>query len=528
VSWFGGPSFTGPLAEFLSAGSILPGEEPGYQLCKTIYVFHPLGAKMVDAPIKMAMSQPREINISLPSEERLIEAFQEQWERDYMDTYIAQLAGTARTYGIATMAMIIEGMDSKSPMPLDKLYDKNIAFSVFDPLNTAGSLVLNQNPNAIDFMKVNDVTVQGQTYSRDRCVVFMNERPIYIEYTTSAFGFVGRSVYQRVVYPLQAFLWCMKTDMMVARKAGLLVAKMKPAGSVIDNAMAILFGQKRALLQAAEVDNVLGITPEEDVESLDLTNLEPAYALARKNILETIAAGDDMPAKILNQETFAEGFGEGTEDAKYVAGYIERLQKWMKPAYAYCDKVTQHRAWNPDFFESIKAKDPEYARMDYNTALKKWQNAFRAKHPSLIREPESELIKVDEARLKAIVEVIEILAPILDPANRITLIQWACDNVNEFQQIIQSTLDLDYDILEQYELEKAESGATEDVGVEGDMPKPPKPSSRTDTVVKLIGARRDERLAENLNRGLVAHTQRLGDLDRRVDAILRSVKSVRR
>src|SRR5580692_3692570 len=127
-SWFGGAAFNGPLAEFLASGGILPGEEPGYQLCKTIYVYHPLGAKMVDAPIKMAMSQPREINIPLPSEERLREAFQEQWEADSMDTYIAQLAGTSRTYGIGSMAMIIEGMDSKSPMPLDKLYEKNISF----------------------------------------------------------------------------------------------------------------------------------------------------------------------------------------------------------------------------------------------------------------------------------------------------------------------------------------------------------------------------------------------------------------
>jgi hypothetical protein len=169
--------------------------------------------------------------------------------------------------------------------------------------------------------------------------------------------------------------------------------------------------------------------------------------------------------------------------------------------------------------------------MDYNTALKKWQNAFKAAHPSLIREPESELIKVDEVKLKSIVEVVEILAPLVDPANRITLIQWACDNVNEFQHIISATLDLDYDILEQYELEKAESGATDDPGVEGEEPKPPSPNGRSDSVnrvVQLIQSRRNDRLSENLNRGLQNHTQRLGDLDRRVDAILRSVASARR
>jgi hypothetical protein len=521
MSFLGVPSISGPLAEFLQAGELLPGSEPGYQLCKTIYVFHPLGAKMVDAPIKMAMSQPREITIPLPSEERLREAFVEQWERDYMDTYIAQLAGTSRTYGIGSMAMIIDGMKSDEALPLDTLYKRDISFSIFDPLNTAGSLVLNQNPNAIDFMKVKDITVQGQTYSRDRTVVFMNERPIYIEYTNSAFGFVGRSVYQRVLYPLQAFLFCMKTDMMIARKAGVIIAKMKPAGSIIDSAMGILFGQKRSLLKEAEVDNVLGITPEEDIMSLDLTNMDGPYSLARKNILETIAAGDDMPAKLLNQETFAEGFGEGVEDSKYIAGYIERLQKWMRPAYLYADKITQHRAWNPDFFESIKAKDAEYAGMNYNTALKQWQNSFRAKHPSLIREPDSELIKVDEARLKGVVEVIEILAPILDPANRITLIQWACDNVNEFSVLVQAQLDLDFDILEQYELEKAESGGEDDAGVEGEEPKPPSPNRSDDSRVAGVveGVKNRRR-----NREVSDHVRRLDDVEVRVANIVSTVK----
>ena len=64
-------------------------------------------------------------------------------------------------------------------------------FNCFDPLNTAGSLVLNQNPNEIDFQKVKGIIVNGRAYHRTRTVVIMNEDPIYISFTGSAFGVIG-------------------------------------------------------------------------------------------------------------------------------------------------------------------------------------------------------------------------------------------------------------------------------------------------------------------------------------------------
>ncbi|WP_245168482.1 hypothetical protein [Enterobacter roggenkampii] len=42
-----------------------------------------------------------------------------------------------------------------------------------------------------------------------------------------------------------------------------------------------------------------------------------------------MAAAADMPAIILNSETFAQGFGEGTEDARAVAVYIDNIREWL-------------------------------------------------------------------------------------------------------------------------------------------------------------------------------------------------------
>jgi hypothetical protein len=61
-----------------------------------------------------------------------------------------------------------------------------------------------------------------------------------------------------------------------------------------------------------------------------------------------------MPAKILEEETFAEGFGEGTEDAKYIARFINRFRVSMNPRYQFFDKIVQYRAWNKDFYKTIQ------------------------------------------------------------------------------------------------------------------------------------------------------------------------------
>ena len=117
----------------------------------------------------------------------------------------------------------------------------------------------------------------------------MNEEPIYIHYTSSAFGFVGRSVYQRALFPLKSFIQSMITDDMVTRKAGVLIAKIKPAGSIIDKTMAAMTGLKRNILKDAETNNVISIGQDDSVEAINMQNTDTAMTVARKNLLENIA-----------------------------------------------------------------------------------------------------------------------------------------------------------------------------------------------------------------------------------------------
>lgn len=435
----------------LEGNDIQPGDQASYELCKQIYLYHPLGAKMVDGPINIAQSQQREITIQDGPEDDIKKAFTDEWKAIGADNLIFNLMVLSRIYGIGTVVLLAEGVPANQPIDRTEMANLKITFNVLDPLNTAGSLVLNQEPNSMSFMKAGPVTVQGTQYHRSRTCVIMHGEPIYISYTSSAFGFVGRSVYQRALYPMRSFIESMRTDDLVVRKAGVLVAMMKQAGSAVDRVMQGIAALKRNMLKEAETTNVISIGHEEKVESLNLNNTDTAMKQGRTNILENIAVAADMPAKLLNSETFAEGFGEGTEDAKMLARFIEGVREEMGPAYSFFDEIVMQRAWTPEFFEIMQRKYPdEYAGMGYLQAFMRWRNSFVATWPNLLIEPDSELVKVDKIRNEAVLSFVSVAAPMMDPENKAKLIEWAQDNFNEQKNLFPIPLVLDIDALRNY------------------------------------------------------------------------------
>lgn len=446
-----GANLGNALQTLLMCDDLMPGDDVSYQTAKNIYLWHPLGARMAESPIKMAQSQEREIAIPGTPEEMLRDAFLEQWEKDDADGHIANLYKTARIYGIASLGMLAEGVPSNDPIdPFDLPY-LEIGFNLFDPLNTAGSLVLNQNPNDIDFQKYSGIAVSGVPYHRSRTITHLNEKPIYISYTNSAFGFVGRSVYQRALFPLKSYINALVTDDMVTRKAGVMIAKLKAPGSIIDNIMATMAGVKRQLLKEAQTNNVISVDVEEAIETLNMQNIDGAYGQARRNIIENIATAADMPAQLLTQDSLSAEFHEGTEDAKRIAGYIEGVRKEMKPGYSYFDRIIQHRAWNEDFYKTVQDKYPEqYGDMSYKRAFLQWSNAFRVTWPSLITEPESEAIKVEEQKFKAVLGAAEVMLPMVDPENATRTMMWMQDCFNEAKGLFPHPLDLDFDALREH------------------------------------------------------------------------------
>ena len=455
-----GTTFLGSLLnQILVADDIVPGDDVSYSLCKAIFIGHPLGSKMAESPVRLAQSQEREISVPGAPEEECIEAFQKAWEELEFSRVILNLVTQARIYGIASVGLLDSdnNSDANTALKLEDLWKQDISFNVFDPLNTAGSLVTNQDPNSRLFQKWGDIVVNGLTYHRSRTMTFMNEESLYIAYTPSSFGFVGRSVYQRALYPMKSFLQTMITDDMVTRKAGLIIARMDQAGSIIDRTMMNMFGVKRNMLKEAQTNNVLSIGTGESIESINLRNVNDSMTASRENIIKNIATAADMPAKLLTQESFVEGFGEGTQDAYAVAQYTDRLRIEMRPTYRWADRICMRRAWSPEFYEGIQNKYPDtYGKVSYEVAFQKWSNAFKAVWPSLIKEEPSEAINIEKIKFEAVIAYVQVMQPLFDPENKARLIQWAVDQVNVNDKMFSETLLFDRDDFADYTAEQAE------------------------------------------------------------------------
>jgi len=244
----------------------------------------------------------------------------------------------------------------------------------------------------------------------------------------------------------------MVTDDLVSMKAGLIVTKLKPSGSVVNRVMQGGAGIKRSYLQQSVTGNVLSVDIEESIESIDLNNTNTAMTVARDNIIANVATSTDVPALLLKDEAFTQGFGEGSEDAKAIVQYLEGIREDMAPLYAFFDKIVQHRAWNKGFFETLKELDPDtYGKMSYEQAFYMWQEEFKAEWDSLIEEPMSEKVKTEEVKLRGIIEMARTLLPVVDPDNKARIVEWMTDNINEMQDTFKSQLNIDFETLADYE-----------------------------------------------------------------------------
>lgn len=460
-----GSGLTTPLLDILMADNIQVGSDLGYQLCKQLYLHHPLGSKIVDLPIVKALSKPRKLSVPNSPEDLVVKAFVDEWNALKVDSIIANIARQARIYGFGSAIMGVddEGVETDQktkttePLPLEQLYKLNIFFNVLDPLNTAGSVILSQDANSVDFQRIDAITCQGKPYHHSRVCTFMNERPIYLSYTQSSYGYVGRSVFTRSLFPMKSYIRSMITDDSVATKAGLLVMKTKKAGTIVNKTMLAISEFKRTVLKGAATGNVLDMGTDDSVETLNMTNVNQAMDASRKNILENIAAAAGLPAKLLSNETFATGFGEGAEDAKEIAEYIDWFRNELQPLYDFFDQIVMYRAWNPEFYATIQAQYPvSYGAVTWQSAFNSWKKSFCAEWENLLKEPDSELIKVEKEKFSAITDLIGAVYDKLDPDNKANILKWAESNLNNNKLLFPNPLELNPQLLIDYSIEQQE------------------------------------------------------------------------
>lgn len=448
-----GSTLPSGLMDILGADQIVPGSQPSYQLCKQIWALHPLAGKIVEKPISLALGQKRKINVPCAVEDRLVKAFEREWKKIRATRYIRDLAHVSRTYGVGALVYGAEGIPTDQPIPGATLFKiPDLYVNILDPLNTAGSMVTNQNPNAPDYQKQwMEITAAGQPYHKSRTITLFNGTPIYLDYQGSSFSFSGRSVFLRALFPLKSFIQTMIVNDMVSLKAGLLIAKMEQGGSVISKVSAKVSGWKRSLLKEGRTDNVLTVGVNESIESIDLTNTATAMETARDNIISDCAAATDTPAILLKDESFAKGLASGDQDMLAVVQHIDNIREELEPAHEFFDRIVMHRAWNPEFYAALQEEIPELKGKTYEAWFFEVRDLFVAEWPSLLEEPKFEIVKRNAEKLKAMTEVLKALLPALDPANKAFLVDWFVQAINDMPEIFSGSMQFDPELLANYE-----------------------------------------------------------------------------
>ena len=451
------------------------GSTLSYQLCKELYLKHPLGAKLVDLPIDKGLMTKREILIQDAPPE-VIEQFEKTWKNLKANRAIEMAVRNSRIYGTGSIAIVFKDPEIKpsANMRWELCQNQQFAFNALDPLNTSGTGVLTQNPTDYDFQEIHGVMVSGVNYHHSRTFQVVNECPVYLSWTASAFGFTGRSVYTRAIYPLKSFISTMIADDMVAQKVGVMIQKTEKSGSVIDGLMQKIGAIKRSFLKIASTGNVLEVGLKDSIETLNMTGIDSALNAVRKNILENIASSDKMPALLMLSETFATGFGEGSEDAKQISAYLDNFREKHAPLYDWMDKVVRKTAWTPEFYATIQARYPaEYGNKPYFVAIKQWHDNFSYEWESLIKEPESEAVNVESVKFKAVTDLMGIVFDKLDPANQSAFLKFCESNLNESTKLFPNKLELDFDAYEQHQQEQqAQAEQAQQMEQQAQQPQP--------------------------------------------------------
>lgn len=446
-----GNNLSSELMEILKAEEIQPGSDTSYKVCKLLWMYHPLGGKLVEKPITMALCKPRTYNVETDPDERVVRQFSEVWERMQISEKVRDLYFLSRCYGASAIGVGTESVSSDNPLPTFGLREDDVFINVWDPLNTAGSMVTSQDPNSPEFQKAKQtLSISNRNWHSSRTRKVFQGTPVYLEFQSSSFGFTGRSVFQRVLYSMKSYVNTMITSNLVSKKAGVLVAKTAQNGSVLSGVMAAASGRKRDIIKESETGGVISVGATDSIESLNMQNIDGAMQRSRDDIVTDISAGSDVPAIIIKEEAFTQGFGEGTEDSKAISQFVDSKRQEINPVMTYFEHIVQYIAWNEDFYNALKNDHPEIITEDYQTTFYRWRREFRATWQELVEESPDKRRESDSKVIQQATALYTALAQKLDPENHAVVAEWLASIVNSTETYGDTPLIIDHEALSNY------------------------------------------------------------------------------
>jgi hypothetical protein len=246
---------------------------------------------------------------------------------------------------------------------------------------------------------------------------------------------------------LAAFLVSMEVDALVLKKSGVLVAKTKPVGAAANRASHWWQRKKASDVKRSLNGNVLAIETDEDISTLNMANTADAMTTARNNVISNIATALDAPAVILQNDVLTNGFGEGKEDSKVIANFVERYRNEIEHIFEFMIPRIQELAWTEEWYASFVMANPSYASISFQSATNHWRNNFEYKWPNYLTEPDKEKREGQERIFNAYKTLYETLqAGVQNPETRRALAQSIVDltNNDDMAQLLPQPIDIQF------------------------------------------------------------------------------------
>jgi len=137
------------LLDIMSADTLQPGDTPSWQVARAIYLYHPLGGKIAESPIRMAQSQEREITVA-GAPEKVAERFKDQWSTLGASGVILNTMTQARVYGLSSVAVGVKKDETRLLEEANKWIAANLKNGRLDAIykkyhgNGLPDVILNQ------------------------------------------------------------------------------------------------------------------------------------------------------------------------------------------------------------------------------------------------------------------------------------------------------------------------------------------------------------------------------------------------
>ena len=321
----------------------------------------------------------------------------------------------AFVYGAAGIGLVVNNEDPNKPIDtgwFSQQLENGYAISTFDSLITAGSFTANIDPNSVEFQKVLDFSVNGKKYHYSRCKVVFNplEDPNYLQWESTAYGFVSASIIKRALPALQDYLLNKIAKRKLLKKVASFVHKQDAKSTVYDKITEYVAKIKRSKVEDLTSGEAVIIGTEESIESFNLSNHQQVMQFLSDDNMDDIANATGWQASYLKHAMLSTGMADGSNDAAQIDKMLYGVQNFTKPIFEWIDDILFYVAWTDSFIDSIALQYPDIYR---GKTINQIRTLWRTGYERVFNPPTAEPAKDKAATDKTTVENISAIATLL-------------------------------------------------------------------------------------------------------------------